>query len=168
MSFFSRRTTGNRKLRKRLDGDMHAVQDLSERYAGADGDGSFDLLAFTVRAFEVGATEDIDFLISHGVDGSEFFMRELKPNWRGLTREERATRIASFVRFANLLDRSESDQNGGGPSDGVTELCAGVRTKLVLLASAYDVSYGDDYCRRIAKNPQRFGEYDMPGALAQT
>jgi hypothetical protein len=168
VSFFSRRTTGTRKLRKRLDGDMHAVRDLAERYGGADGDGSFDLLAFTIRAFELGSTDDVDHLISRGVDGSEFFLRELKPNWRGLTREERATRIASFVRFANLLDKSEPNGDSDGPSDGVSELCAGVRTKIVLLASAYDVSYGDDYCRRIAKNPQRFGEYDMPGALAHT
>jgi hypothetical protein len=147
---------------------MSSVRELAEPYAGADGDGSFDLLAFTIRAFELGATEDVDFLISHGIDGSEFFQRELKPNWRDLTREERAARIASFVRFANLLDKSEANENNGGPSDGVSELCAGVRTKIVLLASAYDISYGDDYCRRIAKNPQRFGEYDMPGALAQT
>ena len=167
MSFFSRRATGTRKLRKRLDRDMHGIEDLARRYAGADGDGSFDLLAFAIRAFELGATDDIEFLVSHGIDGSEFFLRELRPNWRGLTREERAARIASFVRFANLLDKSDASHNGG-TSDSVAELCAGVRTKIVLLASAYDQSYDDDYCRRIAKNPQRFGEYEMPGALART
>jgi hypothetical protein len=167
VSFFSRRTTGSRKLRKRLDGDMSAVQALAERYAGAEGDGSFDMLAFSIRAFELGSTDDIGFLLSHGVDGSEFFLRELKPNWRNLTREERAGRIASFVRFVNLLDRSETGHEGD-TIESVKELCAGVRTKIVLLASAYDVAYDDDYCRRIAKDPQRFGEYDLPGALARS
>ncbi len=166
MSFFSRRGNGSRKLRKRLDNDMSAICDLAENYAGADGDGSFDLLAFTIRAFEVGPTDDIDFLISHGIDGSEFFLRELRPNWREQTREERAAKIAQFVRFANLLEKSGATQNGSA-SDGVTELSAGVRTKIVLLASAYDVSYGDDYCRRIARDPQRFGEYELPGTLAR-
>jgi hypothetical protein len=167
VSFFSRRASGGRKLRKQLDGDMHAVSDLAERYAGAEDDGSFDLLAFSIRAFETAPTDDIDFLVSHGVDGSEFFVRELRPNWRDLTREERAAKIAAFVRFANLLDKSDANKNGT-ISEGVTELCACVRTKIVLLASAYDASYGDDYCRRIARNPQRFGEYELPGALART
>jgi hypothetical protein len=148
---------------------MHAIEHLAARYAGASGDGSFDLLAFAIRAFELGATDDIEFLVSHGIDGSEFFLRELRPNWHELTREERAARIASFVRFANLLDKSEAGANtNGGTSDSIAELCAGVRTKIVLLASAYDQSYGDDYCRRIAKNPQGFGEYELPQALAQS
>ena len=167
MSLFGRRAPGTRKLRKQLDRDRRAVEGLAERYAGASGDGTFDLPAFAIRAFELGATDDIDYLVSHGVDGSEFFLRELRPNWRDLTREERAGRIASFVRFANLLDKSDASQPGTA-SDSVAELCAGVRTKIVLLASAYDQSYNDDYCRRIAKDPQRFGEYDVPDALART
>ena len=170
MSFFSRRAAGSRKLRKRLDADMSSIRELAGRYAGADGDGSSDLLAFAIRAFELGATDDIEFLLAHGIDGSEFFLRELRPNWRDLTREERAAKIAAFVRFANLLDKSESNHNGSTEAtrETLSELCAGVRTKIVLLASAYDRSYGDDYCRRIAKDPQGFGEYELPQALART
>ena len=167
VSFFSRRGSGSRKLRKRLDTDMSAICELADRHAGANDGESFDLLEFTIRAFELGPTSDIDFLIAHGIDGTEFFHRELRPNWGEQTREERAAKIAQFVRFANLLEKSDATQDGSA-SEGVTELCASVRTKIVLLASAYDMSYGDDYCRRIAKNPQRFGEYELPSALART
>jgi hypothetical protein len=146
---------------------MRVAGELAERYAGAAGDGSFDLLGFSIRAFELGSTADIDFLIAHGVDGSDFFLRELKPNWRGLTREARATKIASFVRFSNLLESSDEPDDGAS-TERLAELRASVRTKIVLLATAYDASYGDHYCRRIARNPQRFGEYELPSALARS
>jgi hypothetical protein len=162
---FSRRANGSRRLRRQLDGDMRTCADLAERYAGAAGDGSFDVLGFSIRCFELGSTSDIDFMISRGVDGSEFFLRELKPNWRGLTREERAAKIASFVRFANLLDHSPGSEDVAAAAS-LDELRSTVRTKIVLLAAAYDASYGDSYCRRIARNPQRFGEYELPSALA--
>jgi hypothetical protein len=164
---FSRRANGTRKLRRKLDGDMRIAGELAERYAGTAGDGSFDLLGFTIRAFELGSTADIEFLISHGIDGSEFFLRELKPNWRGLTREGRASKIASFVRFTNLLASSDEIDDVAG-AERLAELRAAVRTKIVLLATAYDCSYGDTYCRRIVKNPQGFGEYELPSALART
>jgi len=46
----------------------------------------------------------------------------------------------------------------------LAELRASVRTKIVLLASAYDCEYGDSYCRRIAKDPQSFGDYELSRA----
>jgi hypothetical protein len=153
---------GTRKLRRKLDADMRACGDLAEDHAGGSGAGDFDMVGFCIRAFELGSTSEIEFLIAHGVDGTEFFLRELKPNWHELSREERATRIATFVRFTNMLDHSSD----GAEAERLSELRAAVRTKIVLLASAYDVNYGDDYCRRIARNPQRFGEYDLPNAVA--
>ena len=162
MSLFSRRVYGGRRLRRKLDADMRTCGHLAEEYEGVTGERSFDLLGFCLRAFERGATTEIGDLISHGVDGEEFFLHELKPNWHDLTREERATRIASFVRFTNLLDHSDDDLG----TEGIGELRATVRTKIVLLACAYDMSYKDDYCRRIARNPQRFGEYELPSVAA--
>lgn len=166
MGLFTRRGNGGgAKLRKRLEHDMRDVGTVARGYAGATADGSFDLAAFAIRAFELAPTRDIDFLVSHGIDGGEFFMRELKPNWRGLTREQRAQKIASFVRFANLLARSEGAADA--PTDDnerLAELRATVRTKIVLLASAYDAEYDDSYCRRIARNPQRFGDYELSQA----
>ena len=171
MAIFMRRVSGGRKLRKRLESDMTKLGDLAERYAGRAVDGSLDLLPFTIRAFELAPTRDIEYLLAHGCDGSEFFLREVKPNWRGLTREQRAAKIASFVRFANLLDRSEDDRNGDdganeAAAEALAELRATVRTKIVLLACAYDAEYGDSYCRRIARNPQRFGDYELTSSRA--
>jgi hypothetical protein len=171
VSLFFRRGSGARRLRRQLDGDIRVLGELAERYEDAAGDGTFDLLGFSIRSFELGSTDDIGFLIDHGIDGTEFFLKELKPNWRELSREERATRIAAFVRFVNLLDASEDE--GNGASDGkvgepLGELRATVRTKIVLLACAYDATYGDDYSRRIARNPRRFGAYELPSALARS
>ena len=143
---------------------MATVGDMAERYAGKGVDGSLDLLPFAIRAFELAPTRDIEYLITHGCDGSEFFLREVKPNWRGLTREQRAAKIASFVRFANLLDRNAKDPNSDttdAAMEALAELRATVRTKIVLLASAYDVEYGDTYRRRIARNPEGFGNYEL-------
>ena len=150
---------------------MSKLGNLAERYAGTAVDGSLDLVPFTIRAFELAPTKDIEYLIAHGCDGSEFFLREVKPNWRGLSREQRAAKIASFVRFANLLDRSGDERDGEGApnaaaAEHLAELRATVRTKIVLLACAYDAEYGDSYCRRIDRNPQRFGDYELAGSRA--
>jgi hypothetical protein len=167
VAFFTRRGNGAGKLRKRLDTDMRDLSLLAGHYAGEASDGSFDLAGFGVRAFELAPTRDIEYLVEHGIDGGEFFLRELNPNWRGMSREQRTAKIASFVRFANLLTRAEDDK-GASTDDAelqrLAELRATVRTKIVLLASAYDAEYGDSYCRRIARNPQRFGDYELSHA----
>jgi hypothetical protein len=155
MAFFSRRGNGGgRMLRGSLDGDMRAIDRLANDHAGAAPDGSFDLHGYVLGAFDRAPTRDIRYLADRGWDGQEFHVRELAPNWRGLTREQRAAKIATFVRFANLLDNSAGD-------DDVAELRATVRTKIVLLACAYDTQYEDSYRRRIARNPARFGEFEL-------
>ena len=157
MGFFTRRSG----LSRRLENDRRTLGEMAEEFGGYD-DG-FDIHGFAVRAFESAPTEDIDFLVSNGIDGDEFFGREIKPCWADLSREQRSAKIASFVRFANLLDRSDPEP-GSSASQQLAELRASVRTKIVLLASAYDCEYGDSYCRRIARNPQRFGDYELSRA----
>jgi hypothetical protein len=159
MGLFSRQSS----LGKRLEGDRRRVVELAARFSERNDDGSFDLHAFAVRAFELAPTDDIAFLVEHGIDGHDFFDRELHPCWGDLTREERAAKIASFVKFANLLDRSHPDE-GTAASESLAELRASVRTKIVLLASAYDCQYGDSYCRRITRNPRQFGDYELSRA----
>jgi hypothetical protein len=157
MGLFSRQSG----LGKRLEGDRRQLGELSLQFGGhAEG---FDLNGFAARAFELAPTDDIAFLVERGIDGDEFFGRELKPCWSDLTREERSAKIASFVKFANLLDRSHPDV-GSSASEHLAELRASVRTKIVLLASAYDCQYGDSYCRRITKNPRQFGDYELSRA----
>jgi hypothetical protein len=159
MGLFSRQSG----LGKRLEGDRRQLGELSSKFAGRAEDGSFDLLSFTARAFELAPTDDIAFLVEHGVDGHEFFGRELHPCWGELSREQRSAKIASFVKFANLLDRSDPDP-GSPAGEHLAELRASVRTKIVLLASAYDCQYGDEFCRRIAKDPRQFGDYELSRA----
>jgi hypothetical protein len=159
MGLFTRRS----ELGKQLEADRRQLGELATEYAGQGDDGSFDLLEFSVRAFELAPTEDINYLVEHGIDGREFFTRELSPCWAEMTREQRAAKIASFVRFANLLDRSDPDP-GSQASQQLAELRASVRTKIVLLGSAYDCQYDDSYCRRIAKNPRQFGDYELSRA----
>ena len=159
MGLFSRQSG----LGKRLEGDRRRVVELSAQFREDGDDGGFDLHGFAVRAFELAPTDDISFLVERGVDGHEVSGRELHPCWRDLTREERSAKIASFVKFANLLDRSHPDE-GTAASEHLAELRASVRTKIVLLASAYDCQYGDSYCRRIARNPRQFGDYELSRA----
>jgi len=159
MGLFSRRSG----LSKRLESDRRQLGHLAGEYAGQAGDGSFDLHGFAVRAFELAPTDDITFLDDHGIDGDEFFGRELRPCWGELSREERSAKIAQFVKFANLLDRSDPDP-GSNAVEHLAELRASVRTKIVLLASAYDCQYGDEFCRRIAKDPRQFGDYELSRA----
>lgn len=166
MAFFTRRGNGVGKLRKRLDTDMRDLKVLAGHYTGEAPDGRFDLPGFTVRAFELAPTDDIEHLVSHGIDGGEFFLKEMKPNWHDLSREQRTGKIASFVRFANLLSRNEREMGGtdSAETERLAELRATVRTKIVLLAAAYDCEYDDSYCRRIARNLQRFGDYELSHA----
>ena len=159
MGLFSRQSG----LGKRLEGDRRRLAELSAQFREEGEDGSFDLHGFAVRAFALAPTDDISFLVEHGIDGDEFFGRELYPCWRELSREERSAKIASFVKFANLLDRSHPDE-GTSASQHLAELRASVRTKIVLLASAYDCEYGDSYCRRITKDPRQFGDYELSRA----
>jgi hypothetical protein len=161
MTFLGRRGGGAGRLRKQIESQMRHLRPLADDYAGASADGRLDLAGFAVRAFELAPSDDIDHLVTHGIDGREFFLTELRPNWHGLTREQRAARIASFVRFANLLAREDGH---AAESERLTELRATVRTKIVLLACAYDAEYDDSYCRRIARNPQRFGDYELTPA----
>src|SRR4051812_28755704 len=121
MAFFTRR---GGKLRRSLDGDMRALDRLANDHLG---DGMFDMDAYARQAFDEAPTRDISYLVGHGCTGRDFHARELAPNWTGLTREQRASKIASFVRFANLLEHAP---------DGGTELHATVRTKIALLACA--------------------------------
>jgi hypothetical protein len=165
LGLFSRRGSGaGRSLRRALDTDMRALDSLASEYATATADGTFDMDAFAVRAFELAPTRDIAYLTGLGVDGHGFFERELAPNWRGQTREQRAWKIASFVRFANMLAHSQPE----GAAEQLRELAATVRTKIAMLTCAYDTQYADMYRQRVARDPDSFGELKLSEELAHS
>ena len=139
-------------LRPLLQRDTLAVTqelDRAARLYGGD-DGAFDLEVATRELFEGTPTTDVAALRGSGMDCDEFYERELRPNWEGLSKQERAAKIQSFARFANVL--GESDAAGMG---------AIVRTKLLVLAWAYDRAYAEDLSRQIARKPQRFGKLEL-------
>jgi hypothetical protein len=163
LGLFSRRGNGaGRSLRRALDADMRALDSLADDYATAAADGTFDMEDFALHAFEQAPTRDIAYLTELGIDGQEFHGRELSPNWDGLTREQRAWKIAAFVRFANMLAHSQPD----GGVEQLAELAATVRTKIAMLTCAYGTQYTDMYRQRVARDPEGFGELDMDEQLA--
>ena len=162
MGLFSRRGNGTgRSLRRALDADMRAFDSLANDHATAAADGTFDMQDFAVRVFAEAPTRDVAFLTELGVTGADFYGRELAPNWGGQTREQRAWKIASFVRFANMLSHSQPE----GGVEQLAELAATVRTKIAMLTCAYDTQYADMYRQRVARDPEGFGELEVDEQL---
>lgn len=135
-----------------LDGDAAAVSAALERatemYSSDPSD--FDLAVATGDLLDRGATADVRALVRSGIGEDEFYERELRPNWEGLSKGERAAKVQSFARFANAL----GDDDAGGMN-------AVVRTKLLVLAWAYDRTYGEGLLPRIAAEPERFGRLEL-------
>ena len=95
-----------------------------------------------MRAFELAPTDDIAFLVEHGIDGDEFFQRELTPCWRDLTREERhrEDRVVRAVREPARPLGPEQDNDGEQQLAELRPRCA---RRSCCSASAYDYQYGD-------------------------
>jgi hypothetical protein len=94
-------------------------------------------------------TADLRALVHEGIDEDGLYERELRPNWEGLSKGQRASKVVAFARFANALE-SES-----------ANIAALVRTKLLVLAWAYDRTYGESFLPRIACNPEWFGRIEL-------
>jgi hypothetical protein len=153
MAFGLRRFSGrDNALRTLLESDSAAVSkalaDAPEAEAPDDGD--LDLKALLGRLFAAAPTDDVKSLEARGVDDERFWADEVRPNWDGLSQGERSAKVESFARFANVL--GEDDPGGMG---------AVVRTKLLVLAWAYDRTYVDELLRQIARKPQRFGTLEL-------
>jgi hypothetical protein len=116
-----------------------------------NGSGSkMDLRPLLRDLFDKAPTSDIESLKERGIDAEEFFDDEVKPNWDDLSQGERAAKVQSFARFANAM----GDEDPGG-------MGAVVRTKLLVLAWAYDTTYHEHLTRQLARKPQRFGTIEL-------
>jgi hypothetical protein len=133
-------------------GDAAAVAEVldrsSELYASDPAD--FDLAVAVGDLLQSAPTADIESLAASGLDDEGFFEQELRPNWEGLTKSGRAARVQSFARFANALGKDDAG--------GVGAL---VRTKVIVLAWAYDRAYGEGLLPRLAREPERFGRLEL-------
>ena len=120
------------RQRLRLDGggiDLRALVD--------------DLLNGEVAA----PTRDVASLVEHHTDPGAFYEKELAPSWDGLGEVQRAARIEGFLDLAGMLD--DQGDAAGLPED----MAATVHTKTLLLAFAFDETYG--YMSRIAAGADR-------------
>jgi hypothetical protein len=149
------------RLRKRrgdrdrgMAGDAAAVADVLERAAVVYSSeaANFDLAIGTAELLERAPTADLRALVSDGVDEDELYERELRPNWEGLSQGERAEKVVAFARFANSLIGDD------------TAIGALVRTKLLVLAWAYDHTYSETLLTRIAREPEHFGRLELSPA----
>jgi hypothetical protein len=133
-----------------LQGDAGAVAAVLERAALAYGSdpGDFDLAIVAAELLERAPTADLCALAHEGVDEDELYERELRPNWEGLSKGQRANKVVAFARFANALD----GEMAIGPL---------VRTKLLVLAWAYDRTYGESFLPRIEREPEHFGRLEL-------
>jgi hypothetical protein len=144
-----------RGVRDRVaDGDAAVVADVLERAVRdfSSDPGDFDLAIAAAELLERAPTDDLQALVRDGLDEDELYERELRPNWEGLSQGERAGKVVAFARFANALG---DDAGPIGPL---------VRTKLLVLAWAYDRTYSEALLTRIASEPEHFGRLELSAA----
>jgi hypothetical protein len=150
MAFRFRRRRG--RSRNGLDGDAAvvsaALEQATELYSSDSRD--FDLAVATGDLLDRAPTADVRALVESGLGEEEFYERELRPNWEGLSKDERNAKVESFARFANAL--GDDDPSG---------MAAVIRTKLLILAWAYDRTYGEGLLPRVATEPERFGRLEL-------
>jgi hypothetical protein len=125
------------------------LEETSEIFRTASGE--FQLRGLCLDVFAGAATTDIANLRQAGVDGEEFYRRELAPNWEHLTQEERARKIDGFIELSHMLGQEEP---GTDPSDQFLEIVATVHVKVLLLAWAYDRTYS--YMDRLFNGPLQY------------
>ena len=152
MRFSLRRRRGARS--RVLGNDAAAVADVLERavLVYSSDPGEFDLAIGAAELLERAPTADLRALVGEGIDEDELYERELRPNWEGLSQGERAGKVVAFARFANAL---------GSDAGPIAPL---VRTKLLVLAWAYDRTYSEGLLSQIAREPEHFGRFELSPA----
>jgi len=96
-----------------------------------------DLLEGEVEA----PTADVRLLIGDRVEPDGFYERELAPNWDGLGEDARAGKLDGFLELAWMVEAS--------PDALPQDMAASLRTKLLVLAWAFDEEHG--YLGRMAR-----------------
>jgi hypothetical protein len=91
-------------------------------------------------------TADLAALKSRRTDAAQFYEKEIAPSWEGLNEAQRAARLEGFLEMCDLL-ASAGDAAGFPP-----EMAEGVRTKTLVLAWAFDETYG--YLSRLGRGAE--------------
>jgi hypothetical protein len=154
VNFFRSRRDKRRWSRRLVDDETRAfvdevLEETSEIFRTASGE--FQLRGLCLDVFASAPTTDLRYLKEAGVDGEQFYRRELAPNWEGLTQEERARKIDQFIDLSHMLGQAEP---GSQPSGQFLEVVATVHVKVLLLAWAHDRTYS--YMDRLFNGPLQY------------
>src|SRR2546421_7726003 len=144
------RRLADEESRAFVEGELEETREVFRTSSG-----EFQLEALCRDVFAVGATTDLRRLKSRGVDPGSFYRTELRPNWDGLERNERARRIERFIELSNMLGAATA--NGQEPTEDVRDLIATVHVKTLLLAWAFDRSHG--FIDRIFNGPLQYRDH---------
>jgi hypothetical protein len=125
------------------------LEDTREVFRTSSGE--FQLKALCRDVFASGATTDLRWLKSRGVDPEEFYENELRPSWEGLDQRERAAKIERFIDLSHMLGGAGLE---GEPSEEMRDLIATVHVKTLLLSWAHDRTYG--FIDRIFNGPLQY------------
>jgi hypothetical protein len=102
---------------------------------GAAGEPDLRSVVYDLLEGEVEApTADVRWLTEEDVEPEEFYSQELAPNWDGLDENARADKLDGFLELARMMEAS--------PDALPREMAARLRTKLLVLAWAFDESHG--------------------------
>jgi len=154
LKFFKSRNDSRRWSRRLIDDETRAfveevLEETSEIFRTASGE--FQLRGLCLDVFASAPTTDLRFLKEKGVEGDDFYRRELAPNWEGLSREERGRKIDQFIELSHMLGQADAD---GHPPDAFLEIVATVHTKVLLLAWAHDRTYS--YMDQLFNGPLQY------------
>ncbi len=154
MRIFRSRGDKRRWSRRLIDEETRdfveqVLDETSEMFRTAAGE--FHLRGLCLDVFAGSHTSDIRWLKERGVDGDQFYKRELAPSWEGLDRAQRAEKIDEFIRLSHMLGDVEP---AGHPPEAFVDLVAAVHTKVLLLAWAYDRTYS--YMDRLFNGPLEY------------
>jgi hypothetical protein len=154
VKFFRSRSDKRRWSRRLVDDETrdfveHVLEETSEIFRTASGE--FQLRGLCLDVFASAPTTDLRFLKERGVDAEDFYRRELRPNWEGLSQEERTRKIDQFIELSHMLGQAEA---GGHPPEPFLEIVATVHVKVLLLAWAHDRTYS--YMDRLFNGPLQY------------
>ena len=150
--------TDKRSFSRRLADDEarnFVEQELEEtRELFRTSSGEFQLRLLCRDVFGSGGTADLRWLRHRGVDADSFYRIELAPNWEGLGQAERQKRIEGFIELSHMVGGAGLN---GEPPEPVRDVVATVHVKILLLAWAYDRTYG--FIDRIFNGPLQYREH---------
>jgi hypothetical protein len=130
----------------------HELEDTRDVFRTAGGE--FQLQALCRDVFAAAATTDLRWLKSRGVDPDRFYEAELRPNWDDLDQPARAAKVERFIELSSMFGDAGLD---GEPPEELRDVLATVHVKVLLLAWAYDRTYG--FIDRLFNGPLQYRDH---------